>query len=144
MFRYIEQELAVNKALKEAAGTNEAEIEVEKDEMGHYVDKTTGDIWDLEAQKIIGQKDLNNGKCSCHPEHENVSESSLAKLITQLQTDTKAITSFELAKVEPPKVEPPKEEPPKEEPPKEEPPKEEPPKEVTASEPVKKRSRTKK
>lgn len=69
-------------------------MEVEEDEMGHFVDTKTGDIWDLDAQKIVGQKDLNTGKCSCHPEHKNVSEASMAKLVTQLQTETKAIVEF--------------------------------------------------
>lgn len=55
---------------------------MEQDDQGHYVDTKTGDIWNLDAQKIVGRKDLATGKCSCHPEHETITEASLAKLLS--------------------------------------------------------------
>jgi hypothetical protein len=42
--RYVEQELALRLPVEAEA---EADITVELDSDGHYIDKATGDIWDL-------------------------------------------------------------------------------------------------
>ena len=57
--------------------------------MGHFIDMKTGDIWDLDEQKIVGQKDLTTGKCTCHPEHELVTEASIARLLTPPEKESK-------------------------------------------------------
>lgn len=61
--KYIASELA--KFIPEGEDADsEVEIQVELDEsdgQGHYVDMLTGNIWDLESQEIIGQKDLVSG-----------------------------------------------------------------------------------
>jgi hypothetical protein len=57
--KYLEQELA---AMIPPEIDDEAEVLVMSDSEGDDVDTVTGDIWDVEAQEIIGQKDLKTGK----------------------------------------------------------------------------------
>ena len=57
--RYIEQELA---AMIPPDNDDDIEIIVCSDSEGDDIDTTSGDIWNLETQEIIGQKDLKTGK----------------------------------------------------------------------------------
>ena len=55
--KYIEQELA-----KMLPDQDEDDVEVEVDEDGDYIDRLTGNIWDLDAQEIIGEKNMSTGE----------------------------------------------------------------------------------
>lgn len=56
--KYVEQEFA--KLLPDIA--EEEEVQVEQDEEGDYIDRLTGNIWDLDAQEIIGEKNMKTGE----------------------------------------------------------------------------------
>ena len=74
--RYIEQELAAMIPPDQNDG-QDVEVIVESDSEGHDVDLVTGDIWDLENQTIIGQKDLKTGKKTLFAGEEEEEETPL-------------------------------------------------------------------
>ena len=51
-----------------------ADVLVVSDSEGHDIDMNTGDIWDLDAQEIVGQKDLKTGKKTWFKEEEETPE----------------------------------------------------------------------
>ena len=55
--RYVEQEISAMVPLDA-----EADVLVASDSEGDDIDIASGDIWDLENQEVIGQKDMQTGK----------------------------------------------------------------------------------
>jgi hypothetical protein len=82
----------------------------------------------LDAQKIVGQKDLATGKCSCHPEHETITEASLVKLLNVVSKQEEQEPKPDEPKPDEPKPDEPKPDEPKPDEPKPDEPKPDEPK----------------
>jgi len=86
--KYIEQE--ISRLIPELV--EDEEVHVELDEEGHYVDRLTGNIWDLDAQEIIGEKDLETGVKTWYNRSNELEavKADLSQLAGDLKNDTSA------------------------------------------------------